>query len=140
MVVNAEELKDALLSQNHHAKPSITFKMKDDPRITPVGWFIRKTSIDELPQFWCVLTGDMTLVGPRPPVPREVDLYTPEDLRRLEVTPGLTCLWQVSGRGDLPFEEQVALDIEYIENRSFWLDLKLLFLTVPAVLQGKGAY
>src|SRR5437763_1696362 len=84
--------------------------VRPDPRVTPIGRFIRKYSIDELPQVWCVLIGDMTLVGPRPPLPREVDLYTPEDLRRLEVAPGLTCIWQVRGRGDLPFEDQVALD------------------------------
>jgi lipopolysaccharide/colanic/teichoic acid biosynthesis glycosyltransferase len=140
MVVNAEAMQDGLMPRNHHAKPSITWKMRNDPRITPVGRFLRRFSLDELPQVWCVLKGDMSLVGPRPPLPREVDRYSPTDLRRLDVAPGLTCLWQVSGRGDLPFEEQVALDVRYIERQSLWLDVELLIRTVPAVLQGRGAY
>jgi lipopolysaccharide/colanic/teichoic acid biosynthesis glycosyltransferase len=139
MVVNAEALKDRLQAQSEHADAR-TFKMKKDPRVTWIGRLIRKTSVDELPQLWCVLKGDMTLVGPRPPVPREVELYTIDDRRRLEVTPGLTCIWQVSGRGDIPFPEQVKLDVKYIESRSLLLDLKLLLQTVPAVLLGKGAY
>lgn len=139
MVANAEELKDKLMAQNMH-KDGITFKMKDDPRITWIGKIIRKFSIDELPQLFCVLKGDMSLVGPRPPVPREVALYTLKDRRRLEMTPGLTCIWQVSGRGDIPFPQQVELDVKYIESQSFFMDIKLLFLTVPAVLTGKGAY
>ena len=139
MVINAEKLKDSLLSQNQHAG-GVTFKMKKDPRVTWIGRIIRKLSIDELPQLWCVLKGDMSLVGPRPPVPREVALYTLADRRRLDVTPGLTCIWQVSGRGDIPFHQQVQLDIEYIESQSFWVDVKLLIATVPAVLLGKGAY
>jgi lipopolysaccharide/colanic/teichoic acid biosynthesis glycosyltransferase len=114
--------------------------MKNDPRVTWIGRIIRKFSIDELPQLWCVLIGDMSLVGPRPPVPREVALYTLKDRRRLESTPGLTCIWQVSGRGDIPFPQQVELDVEYIESQSLWLDLKILLKTVPAVLTGKGAY
>jgi lipopolysaccharide/colanic/teichoic acid biosynthesis glycosyltransferase len=139
MVVNAERLKDQLAARNDH-DDSITFKMKRDPRITPIGRFIRKFSVDELPQLWCVLAGDMTLVGPRPALPREVACYLPSDFRRLEVVPGLTCIWQVSGRGDLPFERQLELDIHYIEHQSLWLDLYLLVMTVPAVLLGKGAY
>ena len=139
MVMNAEEIKDQLLSENDH-EDSITFKIKKDPRITPVGRFIRKFSLDEFPQFWCVLIGDMSLVGPRPPVPREVAQYSLKDRRRLDIKPGLTCIWQVSGRGDIPFDQQVDLDIQYINSQSFFLDLKLLFLTVPAVLLGKGAY
>jgi lipopolysaccharide/colanic/teichoic acid biosynthesis glycosyltransferase len=139
MVAEAEQLKEQLLCQNHH-QDSVTFKMKQDPRVTWIGRWIRKTSIDELPQLWCVLKGDMSLVGPRPPVPREVALYSLADRKRLEVTPGLTCIWQVSGRGDLPFQQQVRLDVEYIESQSIWLDLKLLLQTVPAVLLGKGAY
>ncbi len=140
MVLNAAQLKDELLEQNVHGQAGVTFKMKKDPRITWIGRIIRKFSIDELPQLWCVLTGAMTLVGPRPPVPREVAEYTLTDRRRLDVTPGLTCIWQVSGRSDIPFPEQVKLDVEYIESQSFWLDLKLLFKTIPAVLSGKGAY
>jgi lipopolysaccharide/colanic/teichoic acid biosynthesis glycosyltransferase len=139
MVTNAEKLKDQLLTQSHH-KESVTFKMKRDPRVTWIGRFIRKASIDELPQLWCVLMGDMSLVGPRPPVPREVALYTLADRRRLDAVPGLTCFWQVKGRGDIPFPQQVELDVQYIESQSLWLDIKLLFKTVPAVLFGKGAY
>lgn len=139
MVVNAEELKDHLLEQSDH-EDSVTFKMKKDPRITWIGRIIRKLSIDELPQLWCVFKGDMSLVGPRPPVPREVAEYSLADRRRLDVIPGLTCIWQVSGRADIPFNEQVKLDVQYIESRSIWLDIKLLFSTIPAVLLGKGAY
>ena len=139
MVANAEQLKDQLLKQNDH-KDGITFKMKRDPRVTWIGRIIRKLSIDELPQLWCVLKGDMTLVGPRPPVPREVAQYTLADRRRLDVTPGLTCIWQVSGRGNIPFPKQVELDVEYIEGRSTWLDVKLMLNTIPAVLTGKGAF
>lgn len=139
MVTNAEALKDKLLAMNDH-KNGVTFKMKKDPRITWIGRIIRKTSIDELPQLWCVLKGDMSLVGPRPPVPREVALYTLRDRRRLDMKPGLTCLWQVSGRGDIPFEGQVKLDVQYIESQNLWLDLLLLLKTVPSILIGKGAY
>jgi len=140
MVRNAEALKDKLLAQNQHGGSGVTFKMKNDPRVTPIGRIIRRLSIDELPQVWCVLKGDMSIVGPRPPVPREVALYTLADRRRLDVTPGLTCIWQVSGRGDIPFPQQVQLDVEYIESQSLWLDIKLILATVPAVLLGKGAY
>lgn len=139
MVVNAEKLKDTLLGQNDHGG-GVTFKMKKDPRVTWIGRIIRRLSIDELPQLWCVLKGDMSLVGPRPPVPREVALYTLADRRRLDVTPGLTCIWQVSGRGNVPFPRQVELDVQYIESQSVWLDFKLLLKTVPAVLTGRGAY
>jgi lipopolysaccharide/colanic/teichoic acid biosynthesis glycosyltransferase len=139
MVANAERLKDSLLEQNKH-EDAKTFKMKRDPRITWIGRIIRKLSIDELPQLWCVLKGDMSLVGPRPPVPREVAMYSLADRRRLDVTPGLTCIWQVSGRSDIPFPQQVELDVQYIHSRSFLRDLKILFMTVPAVLLGKGAY
>ena len=140
MVVNAEALKDALLEQSDHGKGSVTFKMKKDPRITWIGRLIRRVSIDETPQFWCVLRGDMTLVGPRPPVPREVAEYTLADRRRLDVKPGLTCIWQVSGRGDIPFDQQVLLDVKYIDSQSLWLDFMLLLKTIPAVLFGRGAY
>jgi len=137
MVVNAEQIQQQLL--NDH-KEGVTFKMKHDPRITWIGRFIRKFSIDELPQLWCVLIGQMSLVGPRPPLPREVALYSLSDRRRLDVIPGLTCIWQVSGRSEIPFPEQVKLDVRYIESQNFWVDLKILFLTIPAVLFGKGAY
>jgi lipopolysaccharide/colanic/teichoic acid biosynthesis glycosyltransferase len=140
MIVNADSQIERLLHRNHHSNGSITFKDKADPRITRFGRFIRKYSLDELPQLWSVLVGDMSLVGPRPPLPREVDMYTPRDLRRLEFAPGLTCLWQVAGRGDLPFDEQVELDLEYIDRQSFWLDVVLLLRTPLAVLKGKGAY
>ena len=139
MVVNAEKRKDDLLKQSDLGD-SITFKMKKDPRVTWIGRLIRKFSIDELPQLWCVLKGDMSLVGPRPPVPREVALYTLADRRRLDAVPGLTCIWQVSGRSDIPFDRQVELDVQYIESQSLTLDILLLFKTIPAVLFGKGSY
>jgi lipopolysaccharide/colanic/teichoic acid biosynthesis glycosyltransferase len=139
MVPHAERLKEELQALNHHADPR-TFKIPRDPRITWIGRIIRKTSIDELPQLWNVVVGDMSLVGPRPPVPSEVNLYSDRDRRRLHVQPGITCIWQVSGRGDLPFSEQVRLDLDYIQSRSLLLDLKLLLLTIPAVVTGRGAY
>jgi lipopolysaccharide/colanic/teichoic acid biosynthesis glycosyltransferase len=139
MINNAEKLIDDLLHQNDHDY-GITFKMRDDPRITWIGRIIRKLSIDELPQLWCVLKGEMSLVGPRPALPREVAHYTLADRRRLDVIPGLTCIWQVSGRSMIPFPQQVQLDIAYIESQSLWLDFKLLLKTVPAVLLSKGAY
>lgn len=139
MVRDADRLKDQLTALNEHGDHR-TFKMKDDPRITLVGRILRRASLDELPQLWNILNGDMTFVGPRPAVPREVALYTPDDMRRLEVTPGLTCLWQISGRADLAFAEQVRLDVEYIETRSMLRDLEIIALTIPAVLSGRGAY
>ena len=139
MVINADKLKDNLLNEADR-KGDVTFKMKKDPRVTSIGRFIRRFSIDELPQLWCVLIGDMSIVGPRPPVPREVALYTQEDRRRLEVTPGLTGIWQVSGRSDIGFKQQVELDVLYIESHGFLLDIKLILKTIPAVLTGKGAY
>ena len=111
----------------------------EDPRITPIGALIRITSVDELPQLLNVLRGDMTLVGPRPPIPYEVRLYSPKHLRRLTVRPGVTGIWQVRGRNRVSFERMVDMDIEYIENRSLWLDLKLLLLTIPAVFAPRGA-
>ena len=139
MYEDAEARKAALMSRNESAD-GVIFKMADDPRITPVGKILRKTSMDELPQFLNVLFGDMSLVGPRPPVPSEVRQYSLEALKRLNVRPGLTCLWQVSGRSDIPFREQVRLDKEYISSRSFVRDLVILFRTIPAILSGKGAY
>lgn len=139
MVVHAEQLRPQLEAVNDH-RNGVTFKMRDDPRVTWIGRIIRKLSIDEVPQLWCVLAGDMSLVGPRPAVPSEVRRYTRSDRRRLDVVPGLTCLWQVSGRADLPFEKQVKLDVSYIRDRSLWMDLSILVRTVPAVLTGRGAY
>ncbi len=139
MCVNAEALKAELMRQNKHSN-SITFKMCRDPRVTWIGRILRKTSLDELPQLWNVLCGEMTLVGPRPAVIPEVQKYTTHERRRLAVAPGLTCIWQVSGRADLDFQQQVALDIRYIRERSLWMDVRLLAMTVPAVLSGKGAY
>ena len=138
MCVDAEEKLNLVLAKNRHAK-GITFKAKDDPRVTFVGRYLRKFSLDEFPQFYNVLIGDMSLVGPRPPIPREVARYSPADRRRLEIKPGLTCFWQIGGRADIDFPEQVALDVQYIEAQNFWLDLKILVKTVPAVLLGRGA-
>lgn len=140
MIINADQVKDALLDQNEHSANSVTFKMKRDPRITRIGAFIRKYSIDELPQFWNVFKGEMSIVGPRPCVPREVVMYSVEDRKRLLAKPGLTCFWQVGGRADIDFDGQVQLDVQYIRSESFWLDVKLLLQTIPAVLLGKGAY
>jgi N-acetylglucosaminyldiphosphoundecaprenol N-acetyl-beta-D-mannosaminyltransferase len=139
MVLDAEERKTELLSENHHGS-GITFKMKEDPRVTRIGAIIRKLSIDEFPQLWCVLRGEMSLVGPRPPMPYEVARYTLQDRRRLDVKPGLTCIWQVSGRGELAFDKQVMLDMQYIENHSILLDITLLFKTIPVIITGHGAY
>jgi lipopolysaccharide/colanic/teichoic acid biosynthesis glycosyltransferase len=139
MCVDAEARKAELLRLNKHGN-SITFKMLRDPRVTWVGRILRKTSVDEAPQLWNVLIGEMTLVGPRPAVVAEVQRYTPRERRRLAVVPGLTCIWQVSGRADLDFQQQVELDVRYIRERSLWLDVKLMVLTIPAVLSGKGAY
>jgi lipopolysaccharide/colanic/teichoic acid biosynthesis glycosyltransferase len=140
MVVNADALKDKLAAQNKNATDGVRFKMVADPRITPVGRILRKFSIDELPQLFNVLKGDMTLLGPRPPVWREVALYSKRALRRLEVKPGLTCLWQVRGRSDLSFEQQVELDIEYIDRVKPSEEVRILLETVPAVVTGRGAY
>jgi lipopolysaccharide/colanic/teichoic acid biosynthesis glycosyltransferase len=139
MTVNADKQKESLLSQNE-SEGGVTFKIKKDPRITKFGRFLRKTSFDELPQLWSVIRGDMSLVGPRPPLVSEVEKYTLEERRRLDVKPGLTCIWQVSGRSDIPFAKQVKLDVEYIESQSLWLDIKLLLKTIPAVILGRGAY
>jgi lipopolysaccharide/colanic/teichoic acid biosynthesis glycosyltransferase len=116
-----------------------TFKIRKDPRVTRVGSTLRKLSIDELPQLINVLKGEMSLVGPRPPLLSEVDLYDWSDRRRLSIKPGITCLWQISGRNELTFEEWMILDRKYIDNWSVWLDLKILLLTIPVVLFGKGA-
>jgi lipopolysaccharide/colanic/teichoic acid biosynthesis glycosyltransferase len=139
MVVKADQMVDKLAEQNQHGT-SITFKIRQDPRVTWIGRVIRRFSLDEFPQLWCVIRGQMSLVGPRPALPREVNKYTLEHRRRLGVRPGLTCIWQVSGRADIPFERQVQMDVDYVESHTFWLDLKLVASTVPAVLTGRGAY
>ena len=136
---DAEAQKAVLMARNE-SKDGVIFKMKDDPRITRVGRFLRRTSLDELPQLWNVFIGDMSLVGPRPPVPSEVLEYTLEDRKRLDVIPGITCLWQIKGRSEIPFNEQVRLDKEYILAPSVWKDLVILFKTIPAIIGGKGAY
>jgi lipopolysaccharide/colanic/teichoic acid biosynthesis glycosyltransferase len=139
MYIDAEARKAELLKHNESGD-GVIFKMKRDPRITPVGRFIRKFSIDELPQLFNVLLGDMSLVGPRPPLPSEVRTYTLEDRKRLNITPGITCIWQVSGRSELPFSKQIALDKEYISSRSAWKDFLILLKTIPAILTGRGAW
>jgi len=138
MCLDAEQRLAELLKQNRH-REGVTFKLKDDPRITRVGKWLRKFSLDELPQFFNVLIGDMSLVGPRPPVPREVIKYSPAHRRRLAIKPGITCFWQISGRSEIDFSGQVRLDVEYIEHQNFWKDVEILARTVPAVLFGKGA-
>ncbi len=137
MVTDAEQKKKLLLSHNEVDGP--VFKMKKDPRVTPVGRFLRKFSIDELPQLYNVLRGDMSLVGPRPPLPEEVAQYDRKHRRRLSVRPGLTCIWQVKARNRASFKEWMEMDLEYIDNWSLGLDLKLILLTVSAVLKGTGA-
>lgn len=138
MCLDAEKRLPELLVKNRH-KEGITFKIKDDPRITAVGKWLRKYSFDELPQLYNVFRGDMSLVGPRPPVPREVARYSLADRRRLAAKPGITCFWQISGRSEIDFSGQVKLDVDYIEKGGFWTDLRILARTVPAVLSGKGA-
>ena len=137
MVVNAEDLRAGLQNQNDMSGPA--FKMKNDPRVTKVGRFIRKTSLDELPQLWNVLKGDMSLVGPRPPLPNEVEQYTEEQKKRLSVTPGLTCYWQVQpSRNDLDFGEWFELDMKYLRERSMKTDIKIIFQTILVVLHMEG--
>ena len=138
MVVNAEELKEKLAAQNEMSGPM--FKMKDDPRVTKVGKFIRKTSLDELPQLWNVLKGDMSLVGPRPSLPKEVAQFEDWMHKRLEVKPGLTCYWQVSGRNNIDFEDWMKLDVKYVEERNLWIDIKLIFKTVGVLFGDKNAH
>ncbi len=137
MVTNAEQLRSELEGFNEMSGP--VFKMSKDPRITRVGRFIRKTSIDELPQLLNVLKGEMSLVGPRPPIPSEVEKYDPWQRRRLSMKPGLTCLWQISGRNRIGFEEWMRLDLSYIDSWSLWLDFKILLRTIPVVIIGFGA-
>ena len=136
---NADAEKAGLMDRNE-SSDGVIFKMKEDPRITKVGKFLRRTSLDELPQLWNVFIGDMSLVGPRPPVPSEVEKYTLEDRKRLDVIPGITCLWQIKGRSEIPFHEQVQLDKEYILTPGIWKDIVILLKTIPAIIGGKGAY
>lgn len=137
MCPDAEEQLNELLSQNQMDGP--VFKIKGDPRITRVGHFLRKTSLDELPQLLNVLRGDMSIVGPRPALPREVELYNDYQRQRLYVTPGLSCYWQIAPhRNEMSFDEWVALDLKYIQERSFWVDWKIIFLTVRAMLMKYG--
>lgn len=137
MVVDAEARLPALQDKNEMDGP--VFKMRDDPRVTRVGKFIRKKSIDELPQLFNILKGDMSIVGPRPPLPREVAKYGPYEMQRLLVKPGLTCYWQARGRNTIGFDEWMRLDMRYVYHHSLWVDVRLFFLTVRAVLTGKGA-
>ena len=137
MVSNAEELLEELMEHNEMDGP--VFKIKDDPRITRVGKFIRKTSIDELPQLFNILRGDMSIVGPRPAIPHEVAEYSDYHKQRLLVKPGLTCIWQVSGRNSIGFDEWVDMDLEYIEKRNLWMDIKLIFKTVGVLFGDEHA-
>lgn len=137
MYVDAEERLSEILKDNEMDGPA--FKMKDDPRITRVGRVIRKISLDELPQLWNVLKGDMSIVGPRPALPREVELYTEEQKQRMYVTPGLTCYWQIQPRrNDISFEDWMALDLQYIQERSFLVDWKIIFRTIVVVIRKEG--
>lgn len=137
MVINAEELKEKLHTKNEMSGPM--FKMKNDPRVTKVGKFIRKTSIDELPQLFNVLKGEMSLVGPRPSLPKEVIKFEDWMMRRLQVKPGLTCYWQVSGRNDIDFEDWMKLDIKYVQNQCILVDIKLVFKTFFVLFGDKHA-
>jgi len=135
MYLDAEQKLQLLRTRNEMSGP--VFKLKDDPRVTRVGRFIRKTSMDELPQFWNVLRGDMSVVGPRPPLPSEVEQYEPWQRRRLSVRPGITCTWQVSGRNDVDFDRWMELDLKYIDNWSLWCDFAIVLKTIPAVFNGR---
>ena len=138
MCVGADEKLKDLKALDESDGP--VFKISRDPRVTRVGRIIRKSSIDELPQFINIMKGEMAIVGPRPPLLNEVEQYTPEQMHRLDVKPGLTCYWQCGGRSDLSFQKWVELDLKYIRERSLWTDLKIILKTVPAVLTGRGAY
>jgi lipopolysaccharide/colanic/teichoic acid biosynthesis glycosyltransferase len=135
MVVGAEHIKSQLLHMNEMDGP--VFKMRDDPRVTRLGRFLRRSSIDEFPQLFNVVMGHMSIVGPRPPLPAEVEKYELRQRRRLSVKPGLTCLWQVSGRNKVDFNTWMKLDLYYIDNWSWWLDLKILLRTIPAIFRGQ---
>ncbi len=138
MVSNAEDLKKNLAAHNQTGGPA--FKMKNDPRVTPIGRFLRRYSLDELPQLFNVLKGDMSLVGPRPAIPDEVYSWKLWQTRRLSVDQGLTCIWQISGRSDVKFDHWMVMDLDYIDNWSLRLDVKIILKTILVVLRGKGAY
>jgi exopolysaccharide biosynthesis polyprenyl glycosylphosphotransferase len=138
MVPDAESLKAELVKMNEATGPA--FKIRNDPRITAIGHFLRRSSLDEVPQLFNVLSGEMSMVGPRPQIPTEVALYEPWHRGRLAVTPGITCLWQISGRSHVGFDEWMRLDLEYVRRRSLALDLRILLGTLPAVIARKGAY
>jgi exopolysaccharide biosynthesis polyprenyl glycosylphosphotransferase len=138
MCQDAERKREEIAHLNEASGP--VFKIRNDPRVTPVGRVIRKLSLDELPQLFNVLRGEMSIVGPRPPLPSEVATYSAREQRRLSVKPGITCIWQISGRSDVSFDRWVELDIEYIETMSFWNDVSIFLRTFPAVLTARGAH
>ena len=139
MVADADNLKESMAHMNHMRGP--VFKIRNDPRVTAVGRFLRKYSLDELPQLWSVLKGDMSLVGPRPPLPEEFERYEAWHRGKLAATQGITCYWQINGRSDIDdFDEWMRLDLRYIRDWSLWTDAKILARTIPAVLRGHGAY
>ena len=138
MCVDADKKYSELLDTNETGGP--TFKMKDDPRVTRIGRFIRKTSLDELPQLFNIIKGDMSFIGPRPPMLREVESYPDYPMERLSVLGGLSCYWQIMGRSSIDFKGMIELDLKYIKERSILTDIKILFLTIPAVFRGEGAY
>lgn len=139
MCRDADKMKADLLEQNE-STDGVIFKMRNDPRVTRTGRILRRFSIDEMPQFLNVLLGDLSIVGPRPPLPEEVAKYSLSDRKRLQVKPGLTCLWQIQGRSEIPFEGLVSLDMQYIQSQSFLKDIVIIIKTIPAVLFGRGAY
>jgi lipopolysaccharide/colanic/teichoic acid biosynthesis glycosyltransferase len=138
MYHGADQRLSELAARNEQSGP--VFKIRSDPRITSVGRFLRRSSLDEIPQIFNVLNGDMSIVGPRPPLPSEVERYLPWQRRRLEVKPGITCLWQISGRSQISFDEWMRLDMEYLKTRSFQTDLLIFLKTIPAVIARRGAY
>ena len=138
MIDGAEDKLWEIIHLNEMDGP--VFKMRKDPRVTGVGQYLRKSSIDELPQLWNVIKGEMSLVGPRAPLPDEVQHYVTKQRRRLSVKPGITCLWQISGRSNVDFQRWMELDLEYIDNWSFWLDIQIMLKTIPAVFIGRGAH
>jgi lipopolysaccharide/colanic/teichoic acid biosynthesis glycosyltransferase len=140
MRVGADAMKAKLVATVEGASDGVRFKMRRDPRLTPIGGILRRYSVDELPQLWNVVRGDMTLIGPRPAVWVEVSCYDVRAMRRLEVQQGLTCLWQVGGRSDLSFDQQVTLDIEYVDRTTPGEEIKIVARTIPAILTGRGAY